>query len=340
MQRSFASDNFAGIHPAVMEAISKANLGHSMAYGDDHFTKEAAAQFKELFGPDIEVFFVLNGTAANVLGLKTLMASHHAVLCADTAHINVDECGAVENYTGCKLITFPTKDGKLSIPLIQSQLSYKGNQHHTQPKVISITQATELGTVYQLKEIHALAQFAHQNQMFLHMDGARLSNAAVSLGATFKELTADCGVDVLSFGGTKNGMMIGEAVVFFNKKLAEDFKYIRKQGMQLVSKMRFISAQFQALLKDDLWKKNAAHANAMAKLLEQRVRKDFPQFPILYPVEANSIFLRLSPKIIPELQKASFFWVWDEANSIVRWMTSWDTTPEDIESFLKILKKG
>src|SRR5829696_8722857 len=250
-KRSFASDNNAGVHPEMIDAIRAANDGHVVAYGDDPFTERAVKVFQKHFGKDIAVYFVFGGTGANVLGLNAMTDSYEAVICAETAHVNVDECGAPEKFTGCKLLALPTPDGKLRVEQIRPLLHGIGVEHHVQPGVITISQATEMGTVYTRKELKTLADFAHENGMLLHVDGARLANAAVSLNTTLKEITADAGVDVLSFGGTKNGMMYGEAVVFFDQKLAGDFKYIRKQGMHLPSKMRFISAQFEALLAGD-----------------------------------------------------------------------------------------
>jgi threonine aldolase len=281
------------------------------------------------------LFFI--GTAANVLGLKAMTNSHHSIICPESAHINVDECGAPEKFTGCKLLPVETKDGKLSIENIQKHMHGFGFEHHAQPKVISITQSTELGTIYSIDEIKTLAAYAHKHNMFLHMDGARISNAAVSLNASFYEFTADAGVDVLSFGGTKNGMMYGEAIVFFNKELAENFKYIRKQGMQLASKMRYIAAQFNTFLSNDLWKKNAAHANKMARLLYSEV-KDIPGIEITQKVESNGVFAIIPSEIIPILQKEYFFYIWDENKSEVRWMTSFDTSENDILQFSSRLK--
>ena len=243
-KRNFASDNNAGIHPQVIEAIAAANDGHVVAYGDDPFTARAIKLFQKHFGRDVAVHFVFGGTGANVLGLKAITKPYEAIICAETAHVNVDECGAPENFTGCKLLTVSTPDGKLRVEQIKSLLHGIGVEHHVQPRVISVSQATEMGTVYTKKELKTLADFAHDHNLLLHVDGARLANAAVSLKANLKEITADAGVDVLSFGGTKNGMMYGEAVIFFNKAFGGDFKYIRKQGMHLPSKMRYISAQF------------------------------------------------------------------------------------------------
>jgi threonine aldolase len=265
--------------------------------------------------------------------------SYNSIICAETSHIHVDECGAPEKFTGCKLLPVETKNGKLTIEGISKHMYGFGFEHHAQPKVISITQASEMGTVYSVEEIREIADYAHQKGLLLHMDGARISNAAVSLGMNFREFTGYVGVDILSFGGTKNGMMYGEAVVFFNKDLASDFKYRRKQGMQLASKMRFISAQFLAFLENDLWKKNAEHSNRMAKLLEQEVRK-IPGIQITQKVEANGVFAILPKKLIPELQKEYFFYVWDENRGEVRWMTSFDTQEEDIMGFVELLRRS
>src|SRR6185295_11613883 len=287
--RSFASDNNAGVHPKIMEAIAAANDGHVIAYGDDPYTARAVKLFRRELGKEAEVFFVFGGTGANVLGLKAGTESHHAIICAQTAHINVDECGAPEKFTGCKLLPIATPDGKIRLEQIKPLLHEVGFEHHVQPRVISVSQATEMGTVYRPAELKALAKFAHAKDMLLHVDGARLANAAASLKVKLKEITRDAGVDILSFGGAKNGMMYGEAVVFFDKSLAKNFKYTRKQGTHLPSKMRFISAQFEALLTDELWRRNAEHANRMAQLLAGELRK-IPQVTITQKVEANGVF--------------------------------------------------
>jgi threonine aldolase len=334
--RSFASDNNAGTHPKVLEAIAAANQGHVVGYGDDPYTAAMVEKFKQHFGDDTEIFIAFNGTAANCLGLKALTESYHAVICAEAAHIYTDECGAPEKFTGCKLIPLPTNDGKLTVESVSHAYHGIGDQHHVQPRVVSITQATEMGTVYKPKEIRDLARFAHERSMFLHMDGARIANAAVSLGLTLREATRDLGVDVLSFGGTKNGAMGAEAVIFFDKRFSKDFLYVRKQGMQLASKMRFISAQFEALFTDDLWRKNAEHANEMAALLAKEIGK-IPQVKIVYPVEANGVFAQVPRSAIPKLQKRYFFYVWNEEESVVRWMCSFDTTDEDVKEFARFV---
>jgi len=338
MKRGFASDNNAGVHPDILKAISDANINHCIAYGDDPWTEKAVAKFRSLFKSDVAVYFVFNGTAANVLGINTFIRSHHAVICPYTSHIYMDECGAPEKFSGCKLIPVHTPDGKIRIENIKDQLYSLGFEHHVQPKVVSITQATEMGTIYTTDEIKYICDFAHENGLFVHMDGARISNAVVSLGCDIKEITVDAGIDVLSFGGTKNGMMYGEAIIFFNKELANDFKYSRKQGMQLASKMRFISAQFLAYLDNDLWLRNAKHANCMAQILKSEV-EGIKGVKITQKTEANGVFAIIPGNIIPELQKHFFFYVWDELCSEVRWMTSFDTEEDDIHAFVGILKK-
>ncbi len=330
--RSFASDNNAGVHSEVLAAIVAANQGHTVGYGDDSYTVSAVEKFREHFGADIEVFFVFNGTAANTLSLQAMTRPYHAVICTDAAHIHTDECGAPERFTGCKLITLPAPDGKLTVDAIKSAYHGIGDEHHVQPRVIAITQATETGTTYKPAEIEAIANFARAHDLFLHMDGARLANAAAALNQSLRQATRDLGIDILSFGGTKNGLMGGEAVVFFNRDLAQNFKFIRKQGMQLASKMRFIAVQFETLLTGDLWLKSACRANAMAMLLETEVRK-IPQLKIVYPVEANGVFVQVPREAIARIRERYFFYVWNEETSVVRWMCSFDTTEEDIRQF-------
>jgi threonine aldolase len=334
--RSFASDNNAGVHPEVLKAVGEANRGHAVGYGDDPYTASVVQEFKQRFGPDIEVFFVFNGTAANCLSLKALTNSYHAVICGEAAHIYTDECGAPEKFTGCKLIPVPVSNGKLTVDAVSHAYHGIDDPHHVQPRVISITQATEVGTVYKPDEIKALARFAHQRGMFLHMDGARIANAAASLGQNLRQATRDLGVDVLSFGGTKNGALGAEAVVFFDQKLGCDFLYLRKQGMQLASKMRFMSAQFDALFTGDLWLKNAQHANRMARLLQKELRK-IPQVKIVYKVDANGVFAKIPRAAIAKLQKRYFFYVWNEQQSVVRWMCSFDTTEQDVRQFARFV---
>ncbi len=337
MNRGFASDNNSGIHPEILSAISAANHGHAVGYGGDEITEKAIQQFKQEFGPQTEVFFVFNGTGANVLGLSTLTHSFNSIICADTAHIQTDECGAPEKLTGCKLLPVQTIQGKISPEGIKKYLHGFDFEHHSQPKVISISQVTELGTVYSLEEIKAITALAHEYGLYVHMDGARIANAAVALNLSFRTFTVDAGIDVLSFGGTKNGMMLGEAVLFFNPELTKLTKYIRKQSMQLYSKMRFVSAQFLAYFENDLWKRNATHSNRMAQLLEQEVKK-IPAIKLTQEVEANGVFAIVPAEIIPRLQEKYFFYMWDEHRSEVRWMTSFDTQEEDIYQFAELIK--
>jgi threonine aldolase len=339
LTRNFASDNNAGVHPEILEAIARANQGHVIAYGDDPYTRSAVQKFEEHFGPGIAVFFTFNGTGANVLGLQALTQSFHSILCSDYAHIYVDECGAPEKHTGCKLLPLPQQDGKITLESVRHAYHGIGDQHHSQPRVISITQSTEMGTVYQPEEIQALAHFAHEHGMFLHMDGARIANAAVSLGQTLRQATRDLGVDVLSFGGTKNGIMGGEAVVFFQPKLSQDFLFLRKQNMQLASKMRFIAAQFEALLTNDLWRRSAEHANRMARLLEMEIRR-IPEVKIIWKVEANGVFTQIPRHSIEKIKQHYYFYMWVEEESIVRWMCSFDTTKDDIQAFVKVLAEA
>ncbi len=334
--RGFASDNNSGVHPEVLTALQNANEGHAVGYGDDEITKRTVKLFQQVFGENTDVFFAYNGTGANVIVLQALARPFNAIICPETAHINVDECGAPEKHSGAKLLPVKTTDGKLTIDGIKQYMHCIGFEHHSQPNVISITQATELGTLYSVDEIRAIADFAHQHQMKLHMDGARIANAAAALNCSLKEMTVDAGVDALSFGGTKNGLMFGEAVLFFNMP-TEQVKYIRKQTAQLHSKMRFISAQFEALLQNNLWIKSASHANNMAQLLAQRVG-EVKGVEITQKVECNGVFAILPKHVIDELQKEFFFYVWDDSKSEVRWMTSFDTQPEDIDKFVSLLK--
>ena len=329
---SFASDNSAGVHPDVLKAIVDANVGHVPAYGDDPYTARAVAQFRRVFGEDTEVFFVYGGTGANVLAIRAVTESYNSVLCTESAHIHVDECGAPEKFTGCKLLTVPTAEGKLRAEDVHPFMRGLGIEHHAQPRVVSITQATELGTVYRPEEIRALADTVHEHGLVLHMDGARIANAAVSLGCSLKAITADAGVDLLSFGGTKNGLLGGEALVFLRPEFATNFRFLRKQAMQLASKMRFIAVQFDTLLRDDLWRRNAEHANRMARTLHDAM-VDVPQVRITHPVEANAVFAEVPSRHIAALQAESFFYVWDERTSEVRWMTAYDTTEDDIRAF-------
>ncbi len=337
--KSFASDNNAPVHKAVFRAMMEANQGDAIGYGDDIHTLEAEQKIKELFGKDVRVYFMLTGTGANVAALSHITRPYHAIICSDKAHLENDECGAPEKMTGCKLHQVPSVDGKIRVEQLQPFLKSKGFQHHSQPKVISITQATEMGTVYHPEEVRAIARFAHEHDLYVHMDGARIANAAASLDASLVEMTRFSGIDVLSFGATKNGAMAAEAVVFFNRELAKDFEYTRKQSMQLMSKMRYVSSQFYAMHSGNLWLENAKHANAMAHMLAEKI-KDIPSVKITQKVETNAVFAIIPPEAIEKLQRRYFFYTWDAAKSEVRWMTSYDTTEKDIEQFVTAIREA
>jgi len=332
----FASDNTAGVHPLIMDEIRSANNGHTIGYGYDRFTEEAMALFKEQLGSETETFFVFTGTAANVLSLSGVTRSWNSVITASTAHLEQDECGAPEKFTGCKVLTVDSADGKISPGSVEKHMHGFDFEHHSQPKVISITQSTEMGTVYTQEEIKEIADFAHRHGLLLHMDGARIANAAVSLDLSFKTFTTDAGVDILSFGGTKNGMMFGEAVCFLKSGLSGDFKYIRKQSMQLASKMRFISAQYIAYFRDDLWKKCASHSNTMASVLAEKI-SSVKGITITQPVQANGVFVIMPPQVAEKVCRKYFFYPWNEKTSEYRIMTGWDTSEEDIGGLVKIL---
>jgi threonine aldolase len=337
-KRGFASDNNSGIHPSVLQEMSVVNNGHTIGYGNDPYTEEATRLFRHHLGEGCEVFFVFTGTGANVLGITAVTRSWNSVITSFTAHIEQDECGAPEKFSGCKVLTVDTPDGKLTPSLLKRHMHGFDFEHHSQPRIISISQATEMGTVYTPAEIRALSDYAHDNNMLLHMDGARISNAAVSLSLPFRSFTTDAGVDILSFGGTKNGMMMGEAVCFLRPGLATDFKYVRKQGMQLASKMRFISAQFIAWFRNDLWKDMATHSNKMARMLLEEV-STIKGLRVTQKVESNGIFVILPAHVAGELSRHYFFYPWNEELSEYRWMTSWDTTVEDIQGFASLVRK-
>lgn len=337
VSRGFASDNNAGVLPEILRELQLVNNGHTLGYGNDTYTEEACQLFRSQFGDDTETFFVFTGTAANVLGISGVTKSWNSIITASTAHLESDECGAPEKFTGCKVLTVDTPDGKINCELIERHVHGFGFEHHAQPKIISITQSSEMGTVYTPGEIRKLADYAHSNNMLLHMDGARLANAAISLDLPFRNFTTDSGVDILSFGGTKNGMMFGEAICFLKPGLATDFKYVRKQGMQLASKMRFISAQFIAYFRNDLWKHPAQHANKMAKMLSHQLT-DVKGIRITQNVQANGVFVIMPSAVAERLKEKYFFYTWNELTSEYRLMTSWDTTSEDIDGLIKLLK--
>ena len=330
--RGFASDNYAGIHPEVLEAIAAANVGHQVAYGDDDVTAALSQAMKAHFGDAAEAFPVFNGTGANVVALQAMTKRWEAVICATSAHVNVDEGGAPEKGAGLKLWTIPTADGKLTPELIDMQAWGFGDVHRAQPGVVTIAQSTELGTLYSVDEIRAIADHAHALGMGVHLDGARISNAAAAMGVGFRDFTTDAGVDVVSFGGTKNGAMLGEAVVVLNSEAAPGVDFLRKSSMQLASKMRFVSAQLLALVVDDLWLRNASHANAMARALEDRVRV-IEGVGITRPVQANAVFATLPGDVAERLMRRFRFYTWDQATGEVRWMCSWDTTSADVDAF-------
>jgi threonine aldolase len=335
--RGFASDNYAGIHPEVLAALAVANGGHQAAYGDDAYTENLQRVIRGHFGPSAEAFPVFNGTGANVVALQAVTDRWGAVVCADTAHINVDEGGAPERMGGLKLLTVPTSDGKLTPELIDRQAWGWEDEHRAMPQVVSVTQSTELGTLYTPDEIRTICEHAHTRSMRVHMDGSRIANAAASLDLPMRAFTSDVGVDVLSLGGTKNGALLGEAVVVLNQGAASHMKHLRKLSMQLHSKMRFVSVQLEALLTGDLWLRNARHANAMAQRLAAGVC-EIPGVRVLHPVQANAVFARLPHEVSERLQKRFRFYFWDEAAGDVRWMCSFDTTEEDVDEFVAALK--
>ncbi|MBT2394589.1 low specificity L-threonine aldolase [Streptomyces sp. ISL-100] len=336
--RGFASDNYAGAHPEVLAALALANGGHQVAYGEDDYTDHLQRIMHSHFGPFAEAFPVFNGTGANVVALQALTDRWGAVIAAESAHINVDECGAPERVGGLKLLTVPTPDGKLTPELIDRQAYGWEDEHRAMPQVVSITQNTELGTVYTPDEVRAICDHAHQHGMKVHLDGARISNAAASLDVPLRTFTNTVGVDILTFGGTKNGMLFGEAVVVLNPDAVRAMKHLRKMSMQLASKMRFVSVQLEAMLARDLWLRNARHANAMAKRLADGVRQ-VDGVEILYEVQANAVFARLPHDVSERLQKRYRFYFWNEAVGDVRWMCSFDTTEGDVDGFVQALKE-
>jgi threonine aldolase len=330
--RGFASDNYAGVHPEVLTAIALANGGHQVAYGEDDYTTHLSSVFRRHFGPAAEVFPVFNGTGANVTSLQAVTERWGAVICAESAHIHVDECGAPERVGGLKLLTVPTADGKLTPELVDRQAYGFDDEHRAQPQVVSLTQTTELGTCYTPQEIAAVCEHAHRLGMTVHMDGSRIANAAATLGVPMARFTTDAGVDILSFGGTKNGLLLGECVVVLSPQRVRSVRYLRKMSMQLASKMRFVSVQFEALLAGDLWLRSAAHANAMARRLDRAVR-GIDGVDVVHPVQSNAVFARLPREVGERLQKRYRFYFWDEAAGEVRWMCSFDTTEADVDAF-------
>jgi threonine aldolase len=332
-ERHFASDNYAGVHAEVLAAIAAANHGHVPGYGDDPYTAAAQAAFRRLLGDDARVFFTFNGTGANVIALAAALRPYQAVLCPDRAHLNVDECGAFERFAGAKIIPVPTPNGKLTPDDVERNVTQLGNVHHVQTAAISVSQSTEVGTVYSVDELAALGSTARAHNLLFHLDGARLANAAAALDVDLRTMLTGTGVDVLTFGGTKNGLLFGEAIVFPKYHPAiESLPFTRKQGMQLASKMRFVAAQFDALLRDDLWLRSARHANAMARRLAAQLH-GVDGVHIVYPVEANGVFAAIAPQFVAPLQNERRFYVWDETASIVRWMAAFDTSEADVDTF-------
>lgn len=339
--KSFASDNYSPIAPEILEAIINANHDHMPSYGNDIYTQQAEKLLQENFGTHIKSFFAYNGTAANTVGLKAILKSHHAIICSDIAHIATHEVNAVTNLTGCPTLFIPSHDGKITADAIQTcydNATYWGH-HANLPKVVSITQSTEVGTVYTVDELRAIAAVCQKNKLLFHMDGCRLSNAAAALHCSLRAITADVGVDVLSFGGTKNGFMLGEAVIFFKPELANEFAYIHKQSLQLNSKMRFLSAQFIPYLKDELWHRYASHANHMAKLLGSGL-STINGIEILYPLQTNQVFATMPEKLIQATIEQYPFYIRDRKLNQIRLVTSFDTTENEVRDFLRICRQA
>ena len=336
-KKHFISDNASGVHPEVLEAIARANEGHAIAYGNDDWTERAKEVLRGHFGSRCEILFALTGTGANVLALQSMLQSWQAIVCADSSHLHRDECGAAEKFIGCKVLTAHSRDGKLTPESIEPLLEDSGMVHRAQPRVVTVSQCTEWGTIYKPSELDALAGFCRERNLLLHVDGARLSNAAAALDTSLAALTADCGVDALSVGGTKNGLIGAEAVVFFDRALAQTAGFYRKQAMQLASKMRFVAVQFEALLGGDLWRRNALHANAMSARLAAAI-DDVDDLQIVMPVESNAVFARIPQAAVAPLQDYAAFVVWRSKQSVVRWMTSFDTTEDEVDAFARKIR--
>ena len=335
----FASDNNSPAHPEVIQAVLEANQGHTLAYGDDYFTERANAKLRQVFGTPCEPFFLYTGTGANVLSMAALTRSHHAVICSESAHLHGAECGAAEKFAGVKLLTVPTRTGKIDVEDIEAQLGHERDQHHVQPKVVSLTQATEYGQCYTVEELGRICEFAHQNGLYVHMDGARLYTACSALGASPTEMTREAGLDVLSLGGTKLGLLGAEAVLFFRPELAADFSYIRKQGMQLASKMRFLAVQMEALFEDDLWLRLASHANAMARMLSDELRA-IPGLELTREVQTNMVYAAIPPEAVKRIRERYLFYVFDEKRWEVRLVTNYDTTEEDVRGIAEAARQA
>lgn len=336
--RGFGSDNHSGTHPQILQALINANEGHVPSYGTDEISKKAVTEIQKHFGSEAQVFFVFNGTAANVTALRAITRPSQAIFCSDVSHLNLDECGAPEFMTGCKLITLPSQNGKLSLGALNQAFIRRGDQHYAQGRVLSLTQPTELGTTYSFDELRELIRWAKSQKFYIHLDGARLANAVYSMKSTFSQMTRELGVDVVSFGGTKNGLMMGEAVIFLNKELAQDFKYIRKQSAQLPSKSRFIAAQFAEYFQNNLWHDIAQHSCEMAQYLYQQT-KDIPNVKLRENPQSNAVFATIPSHWVKPLREKFFFYVWDETTFECRWMTSWDTQKSDIDQFAQTIKE-
>jgi threonine aldolase len=335
--KSFASDNYSGIDPEILLAITEANTEHSPAYGEDPYTEKAIGLLRKEFGPTAAIYFVYNGTAANTLALKAITRNHHAIICTDCAHIYTQEVGAVVNFTGCSILTVPHQDGKLTAESIEQTclMSAFWGRHTNKAAVVSIAQATEYGTVYSVAELKSIAAICKKYSLLLHMDGCRLANAAAALNVTLRELTADIGVDVLTFGGTKNGLLFGESIIFFNPEIATEFEYIQKQGLQLHSKMRFLSAQFIPYIEKNLWHKNASHANAMTQMLQTGLIKN-PEIRIAHPVQTNQLFAYFPEKVISATMPAFPYYIWNKTQNIIRLVTTFDTNEKDVTDFINL----
>lgn len=335
--RGFGSDNHAGVHPQILEALSQCNHEHQPSYGTDEWSQKAEKVLQQQFGPEARGYFVFNGTGANVSALKSITHNHQAVLCSDLSHVYMDECGAVERFA-CKLIPVPTTHGKMKLEDIQKNFIRRGDQHFTQIQAITITQPTELGTCYTPDEVRAICEWAHAQGLFVHLDGARLANAVMHFQTSFKAMTTDLGIDIVSLGGTKNGLMMGECVIVTNPKLAPDYRYVRKQLTQLPSKTRYIAAQFLRYFEKNLWQDIARHSLEHAQYLYQAVR-DIPGVEITAPVQSNAVFAKIPQPWVKALRENYFFYVWDEHTFECRWMISWDTQKQDIENFAAAIKK-
>lgn len=335
--RSFASDNNSSVHPQVMESLIKANSDHAFGYGDDLWTEEAVRKVKAQFERPCEPLFVFNGTGSNTMALQLMTRPYHIIFCADTAHVAVDECGAPSKATGCFMRTIPTPDGKLTPELLKPYMINFGVEHHSQPGAVYISQCTELGTIYKPAELRALCDFAHEHGLLVHMDGARISNAAAALGVGLDEVSGACGVDTLTLGGTKNGLMGAECVVIFNESLVKEARYARKQACQLASKMRYLSCQFTAFLTDGLWLKCAAHANRLAAKLHDALAA-MPDVRFSQPVESNQLFFSMPREKEDKLAEQYHFYFWNDAANEIRLVTSFDTTEEDVDQLIACIR--